>query len=176
MLLGLEDKNENIRHINELKKAADLVGFHGAAVWVHGAMRDTMSGRGGPWEISPKRLPYQWSCFVITFALSLTLFCENKCIYLWQIFWEDKLQLLSNQSQEEIKDLPKIFLRQTAHPLYVGSLTGCELNFTFGIEYIFNFHCFTIYTHCKYCSDLVLKPVKWSLRLTQEEDNPSRLC
>lgn len=139
------------------------------------------SGRGGPWEISPEdtdlpmrrrstneaawwlHLPCHWLCFVKTNAF-----------YLWQIFWEDKLQLLSNPSQEEIKDLPKIFHRQTAHPLYAGSLTGCELQFTFGIEYIFNFHCFTIYTRCKYCSDLVMKPAQWSRRLMltrkEEED------
>lgn len=128
------------------------------------------SGMGGSWEISPEdadlpmKLRYDYICPVTDFVL-----WKQMLFICGRFFWEDKLQLLSNQSQEEIKDLPKIFHRQTAHPLYAGSLTGCELQFTFGIEYIFNFHCFTIYTRCKYCSDLVMKPVQWSRRLVRKK-------
>lgn len=127
------------------------------------------SGRGSPWEISPEDadLPmksrYDYICLVTDFVL-----WKQMLFICGRFFWEDKLQLLSNQSQEEIKELPKIFHRQTAHPLYAGSLTGCELKFTFGIENIFNFHCFTIYARCKYCGDLVMKPVQWSRRLPRK--------
>lgn len=76
MLLGFEGKNENIRHINELKKAGFL-GLHGAGQQAEytGQSEALRSAYGGLWEISsedavlPMKLPSDYIYPVTDFVL-----------------------------------------------------------------------------------------------------------